>query len=565
MHNTDLGPLMSRLRGKAPQIGVTAVSEISIPTTPAISPAPPPDDPYSRIHREAAALAPGTYGYLLWIDGALQRKGFPPLSPWWSTTLKDFWSAQKRWLLLRVGRRGGKSSTLCRAAVTEALFTKRRISPGDVGVWAIFSVDRAEASGRLTTIKAILSALGIDFQTSSYLGRERVGFPDAYGNPIEFRVYPATVGAASGFTAIGATCDEEAKWRDEKTGSNPAAEVLRALRPALATLEGAHGYRCSSAFAELGTHYHDVEEGDTALHHVAKLGPIVDRVREDLLQVARSESEQGTDMIRAHAEDITADSACIPTWVANPTKTAHGLRVEEPDLATWLREYVSKSLGSSGASFFDGYKLTQALEISANGVGPCHAAIDTGAKANAAALAIVRDCGGKFTPAYLREWIPSPGAPLDLDRTVLPEMARVAKSFGCQEWCTDTFYGPSVELRGSECGLTTHYVSSDAFETYYEPVRRALNRSALALQGCDELVRQLRLVRAIPGEGGKIKILIPTEMSESGSVLHGDLGVAFVRACAMAGAGCEDVDLGGRIESLPGRYADTLPAGRWDI
>lgn len=519
------------------------------------------EDPWSRVHREARDRHEGLYGYLLWLDDALVRRGWPAVAPWWMETLRDFWASQKRWLLLRVGRRGGKSSTLCRVAVIEALFSRRQISPGDVGVWAIFSVDRAEASGRLTTIKAILTALSVDHTTSSYLGRERVSLPDAYGNPIEFRVYPATVGAASGFTAIGATCDEEAKWKDEKTGSNPAAEVLRALRPALATLEGAHGYRCSSAFGEQGTHYQDVERGDTDLHHVAKLGESVYHVREDLIAVSKSEDEQGAEMIIAHAEDLTKDSASIPTWISNPTKTARGLRVEEPDLATWLREYASKSLGSSGSSFFDGYRLSQALEIDPPPHaedGDCHAAIDTGSKANACALAIVSSKKGFFTPVYLREWIPAPGNPLDLDRVVLPEMAGIARDRGCQEWHTDTFYGPSVELRGGECGLTTHYVSSDAFEALYEPVRRALNRGQLALKGCEELVRQLRLVRATPGEGGKMKITIPLELAESGTVLHGDLGVAFVRAAAAAGAGCEEDREEGRIEGLPGRYAEEV-------
>ena len=56
------------------------------------------------------------------LDRALVANGFPSTSPWWSATLERFYASGKRQLVLRCGRRGGKSSTLCRVGVAEALY-----------------------------------------------------------------------------------------------------------------------------------------------------------------------------------------------------------------------------------------------------------------------------------------------------------------------------------------------------------------------------------------------------------------------------------------------------------
>jgi hypothetical protein len=48
------------------------------------------------------------------MDRALVAAGFPATSPWWRSRLERFLrTGKKRWVL-RVGRRGGKSSTLSR-------------------------------------------------------------------------------------------------------------------------------------------------------------------------------------------------------------------------------------------------------------------------------------------------------------------------------------------------------------------------------------------------------------------------------------------------------------------
>ena len=93
--------------------------------TDAPEPTPSPEaDRWARIREEAAALAPGLAGLYRWVDGLLASKGFPPTSPWWRSTLEAFWASDARWLVILAGRGAGKSSTLCRIAVVEALFAE---------------------------------------------------------------------------------------------------------------------------------------------------------------------------------------------------------------------------------------------------------------------------------------------------------------------------------------------------------------------------------------------------------------------------------------------------------
>ena len=95
------------------------------------------------------------------LERALVAAGFPPMSPWWRSTVEHFYASGRCQLVLRVGRRGGKSSTLCRLGVIEALFGEHAIPPGDVGVVGFVSVGRDESAKRIRTITAILDALKV--------------------------------------------------------------------------------------------------------------------------------------------------------------------------------------------------------------------------------------------------------------------------------------------------------------------------------------------------------------------------------------------------------------------
>lgn len=177
------------------------------------------------------------------LDLHLQAKGFPATSPWWHETIERFYLTGRRQLVPRVGRRGGKSSTLCRLAVCEALYGQHRIPPSDTGVVAIVSALREDAAERLETIRSILEALGWRRAKAGQAGvneyeerAEEIALPS---RRIVFRVYTASVRRVSGFTSIFILLDEVAKWRDEKTGANPAKIVIKSIRPTASTMRNA--------------------------------------------------------------------------------------------------------------------------------------------------------------------------------------------------------------------------------------------------------------------------------------------------------------------------------------
>lgn len=229
------------------------------------------------------------------LDRSLVTAGFVPTSDWWLAQLRRFFSRRLRRWIIRVGRRGGKSSTLCRLAVMVALFGEWSVPKGDVAVIAIVSVKTDEAAARLRTIKSILTALGLKFDergTEIELRGER---------PCLFKVFPCNVDSV-GFTSVLVIGDEVARWESRDTGANPAQEVIGSLAPTMATQPTAFMVLSSSPWSTDDYHATCFDQGDTA-HQLASFAP---------------------------------------TWVANPTITEEETHALEPDERVWSREYAAQ-------------------------------------------------------------------------------------------------------------------------------------------------------------------------------------------------------------------------------
>lgn len=239
------------------------------------------------------------------LDRALVAHGWPALSPWWRETFERFVQSGCRQLVARVGRRGGKSSSLSRFAVAFALaYPRGAVPPGDVGVVAFISTARDEASQRIRTIRAILDALGIGYRPIEH----GIELSD---RPVAFKVFVATIAGVSGFTSILVIADEVAKWRDSDSGANPATEVLASVRPTMATQSHARIVLSSSPLGTEDAHARAFDEGDTDF------------------QV----------------------TAFAPTWVANPTVSEAETHRLEPDARVWAREYAAEPQGAKLAAF----------------------------------------------------------------------------------------------------------------------------------------------------------------------------------------------------------------------
>lgn len=246
---------------------------------------------------------------LVAVDAVLVDAGFPPIAPWWWETLIRFLRNRAgrralRSLILRVGRRGGKSSTLTRLAVTWALYGPWSVPPGDVGVIAFLSVRQDESNQRLRTIESILQALGEPYRRTAE-GLELIH------RPCVFKTFPASTMAVVGFTCILEIDDEVAAWRDRETGANPATEVLALLAPTRATQPWSFRVVSSSPRSTLDRHFELFEAGDTDEQMVAY----------------------------------------APTWIANPTISEEQTRADETDQRIWSREYLAVPQAGTSAAF----------------------------------------------------------------------------------------------------------------------------------------------------------------------------------------------------------------------
>ena len=227
------------------------------------------------------------------LDKMLVAAGWHPTSPWFLKELLRFVQAAVVSWVMVIGRRGGKSSFLCRLGVCQAVYGVWEVPPGDVGVIAVVSVSLAEAKQRLKTIKDILDAIGEPYSATS----ERIRL---HRRPCEFRALACSLGGVVGFTALEILADEVAGWRDD-TGSNPAREVIDKLGPTMLTVP--------TSFMVLSS----APDSIYTLHH------------ERFLQ---GDNEQ---QIVSHA----------PSWMANPSITEEQTHQLEPNERVWSREFAA--------------------------------------------------------------------------------------------------------------------------------------------------------------------------------------------------------------------------------
>ncbi len=350
------------------------------------------------------------------------------MSPWWRSRLRRWYATGKRRLTARVGRRGGKSSTLCRLAVTEALYGDHKVPPGDIGVVAIISARRPDALERLRTIKAILDALGTAYT-------ERGDSIELRDKRVVFTVFTASIAGVSGFTAIFVICDECAKWRDSDTGANPAAVVIGSVTPTLATMPNGRIVLSSSPMGLLDAHADAYSLGDTSFQMVA------------------------------HAA----------SWEANPSITEASTRDLEPDEVVWQREYAAIPQAEAETSLLMSSILDKNTRSGIGDLLPDDrhtytATIDPATRGNAWTLVVgcLTDRGIRRI-ALVREWRGTKATPL-VPGVVFNEIAALLRPYDLKHVHSDQFSEDTMRELARQHGLAylvtpwTAAVKADAYD-----------------------------------------------------------------------------------------------------
>jgi hypothetical protein len=539
----------------------------------------PPD-----VRDDEPTIEPGSLGSFPWerythdnigrlraIDNVLSQSGFHAMSPWWDWTFDCFYASGKLQFVCRDGRRGGKSSDTCRVAVSEGIGVERHLSPGEAGTWFIISHTMPEANDRLDTIEKILGAMAFrqvdkkpeefgTFQRTTELGRKLIRSLDVKKNVIEWTVYPPTINGVSGPTGIGASCDEAAKWRDDKTGANPASVVLESLRPCFATQPDARLYLISSALSTIDAHHDAIEAGDTDIQFLARLGQtaIADDIEQRqravdmfMMQAARfvadekpadaSIATKRAKSIRDTIETIVPSSANIPTWVSNPSLSIERTLLLEPDFDVWLREYASVPTGGGLRFFFDHQTIdrTKIVILTKRIVKRVAVGIDPGLETNSfTACALGLDDDGAWLLDMI-EMLPLPGSPLD-DEESFATCAEFAVKNGGTSWATDGHYIATARRIGAKSTpkIATIRAPNDNGKVFLD-FRREANRGKVQTGGHEysqRLARQLKETMSRAMSGDRTQIILKKEAGGA----HGDLASAFVRAWWLLTSKAED-------------------------
>jgi hypothetical protein len=171
--------------------------------------------------------------------------------------------ATEAWLVC--GRRAGKSFVLALVAVFLACFTdhRRYLARGERGVIMVIAADRKQARVILGYVRALL------LEVPMLARRVEREIADAFdlNNNVSIEVATASFRSTHGYTMIAGLLDEIAFWRSE--GDDPDAEIIAALRPAMATIPAAMLLCASSPYARRGVMW------DAYRKHHGRDGPVL--------------------------------------------------------------------------------------------------------------------------------------------------------------------------------------------------------------------------------------------------------------------------------------------------
>jgi hypothetical protein len=154
---------------------------------------------------------------------------------------------------LVVGRRGGKSRVLALIAVFLARFRDYtpHLAPGEVATIAVLASNRSQARSIFRFVSGLLKAVEplaamIETETGEFI---------ALSNRVVIEISTASFRTTRGYSFAAVLCDEIAFWRSDESSANPDTEILRALRPGMASIPGSILLLASSPYAKKGELY----------------------------------------------------------------------------------------------------------------------------------------------------------------------------------------------------------------------------------------------------------------------------------------------------------------------
>lgn len=226
------------------------------------------------------------------------------------------------------GRRSGKSDKLAaNVAIYEAFFRDHQLSPGEIGIVLLLAQNMRQA-------KVVKGYIEGKIDKSPVLHRHVLAtraLEIELDNRITIAIHPSSFRAIRGLSVVCAILDEVAYWFTEFEYANPDIEVVRAVRPAMATFPHGKLLLASSPYAMSG-----------------------------VLWDAWQNRDEDSDMLVWHA----------PTRLMNPTVTKRFLAKEkERDPENYRREYLAEFTDAI-SSFLSAEAIQQCVIEGRTGLPP---------------------------------------------------------------------------------------------------------------------------------------------------------------------------------------------------
>jgi hypothetical protein len=353
-------------------------------------------------------------------------------------------------LWLPVGRRAGKSHIAALLAVYEAVFNdhEERLSPGEVATVMVIACDRKQARTVMRYTRGLFETSPI---LSKLVWRDREESIELT-NRCAIEVQTATHRGTRGYTVACAILDEIAFWLTD--GRNPDSEILAALRPSMASLNG-RLIALSSPYARRGVLW------DAYKKHYGQDSRILvaqaeSRLMNPLLPQSIVDEAYRDDPLSAAAEygaQFRTDVESFVTLEAVERVTRPSQLEIMPDTFTQYKAFVDPSGGSS-----DAMTLCVAHRDPKTGVA-------------------VINCTRKVTPPFSPE-------------NVVEEFAVVLRNYRCHEVTGDRYAGEWPREQFVKRGI--RYVTSSLTKSeIYQALLPLVNSEKISLPPDPQLQREL--------------------------------------------------------------------------
>ena len=369
---------------------------------------------------------------------------------------------REAWVI--AGRRGGKSLIAALVAVYLASFRdySRHLAPGERATVLVLASDRRQARVVMRYVEGFLDGVPMLASLVERRTQEQLDL----STRVSIEIHASSFSGVRGYSLAGVVLDELAFWPSDELGANADREIVRAIRPGLATIPGSLLVAISSPYARRGELWNAHrrwfgQEDPRVLVWQASSRDMNPTLPESIVQQALEEDEPA-----ARAEYLAEFRSDVEALLTREAVEA----CVEPD-----RFEVGRLPGVAYHAFVD----------------------PSGGSADSMTLAVAHREGEAAVLDCVRERRP-PFSP----ESVVSEFAATLRSYGVERVTGDRYGAAWVAERFEKAGIR-YQPSEKPKSDLYRELLPAMNSGRVVLLANEKLVSQLVGLERRTARGGR--------------------------------------------------------------